>query len=255
MERNRRWIMWAAGLICGACFACGTGTPSIAEAAPLPCAPGTTNSYTALGSTGCTLGDKLVFGFIVQGDFPIVLDITPDVVSPLNPGLIFTGSPGPITESAGQLQAFKFQYAVQSLSGKLSIKDASATMQASQTGTGQVQILQGVCPGGVGDNCLTAPGNIPLTLIANGGQKITTAEVGFAQTSVVVEGTNLLVAGGSSGTATLSAFAQHFSQVPVQAVPEPGSLALFGSGLLGLAWFRRCCRRGETTDGAPTTKG
>ena len=58
---------------------------------PLPCARGTTNDYEALGSTGCVLGDKLLSSFLVQGDSSILLNVTPDVSSSLNPGLIFTG--------------------------------------------------------------------------------------------------------------------------------------------------------------------
>jgi hypothetical protein len=44
---------------------------------------------------------------------------------------------------------------------------------------------------------------------------------------------------GTDGTATLSAFAQHFSQVPAPTVPEPASLALLWSGLFTLVLFHR----------------
>jgi hypothetical protein len=124
-------------------------------------------------------------------------------------------------------------FSVANSSGAATIEDASLVQSSGGfTGTGSATVSEGL-------SLTQPPCSKPFTnlfTVDTSGTTVLGDQTMFTPTGLVTACKDLTVAGGTSGTASLSVIEDTFSQV----VPEPSTLILFGIGLVGFCfWMRR----------------
>jgi len=150
--------------------------------------------------------------------------------TPFNPGFLFNA---PWGVQAGQTQDSLIGFTVTVNPGGNLINDLSLYMfGAGVLGTGQVSVAETYCAGDTfADLCAKGTEGTLLTIL-NSGTSLLHASVTFNNpVSIVDVRKDIELLGGTNGSAALvSGVENQFSEVP-----EPGSLVLFGSGIVGLA--------------------
>ena len=150
-----------------------------------------------------------------------------------NPGFQFTGGWFASTSSGILSETSVIQYTDNSTSPitNLSLSIAGATW----TGTGAVLVTETACLGAMLPAC---SGGQEITLSVSdssvGSQLFDSANFAGVKEVDIAEG--IQVQAGTGGQATLSLLTNQFSEGPV---PEPASLVLFGTGVLGLGALLR----------------
>ena len=217
------------------------GVPAVhATILPAPCAPtASLQDYLNMGAGGCTIEDKIFSDFSysssAQGGATAIaasgITVTP-ITTPLDPGLQFQAN---WSASSGQVSDSSIGFTVTTLSGAALIEDASIVqLGGSVVGTGTANLGEGIC---VGFNCqnttftLNTLNTTDAALIKLGDHQI------FTPTGQVRATKDIGVAGNGSGFASVSLMSDQFSEIPQ--VPEPGTITLFGTGLLGCAAILR----------------
>jgi hypothetical protein len=194
-------------------------------------------SYNTYVGTSCGIDDKTFsnFTYSTSGTNPLpASSITVNPINtPLNPGFLFNA---PWGAQAGETQGSLIGFTVNVNPGGNLINDLSLYMfGAGVLGTGQVSVTETYCAGDTfADLCAHGTEGTLLTIL-NSGTSILHASASFGPVSVVDVMKDIELVGGSNGSAALVSGVQNqFSEVP-----EPGSLVLFGSGIVGLAGVLR----------------
>ena len=219
----------------------------IASAAPLCTGIGSTMAdYLALGSGGCTIGDKLFSNFTFNvtffgtgADVPAAdVSLAPVGAGTSNPGILFSSNavlvPG-ADPSALSYVDLGIGFTVSTVDGRNLIEDATLTLSSfAVSGTGRANIGETV-----------TPGSDPALLLAVDSSGPFVDHTLFTPTNTVSVLKDVIVSvlpseTVGSGTAQIFSFQENFSQIP-----EPIGSVLIGSGLLALGiWRRRVSRRG-----------
>lgn len=197
------------------------GLSSMATALPL-CSPASdVTSFTAGG--GCTVGNLQFSNFVYTavsgpGEGPTALTS----FSNIGGNVLLNLQPNQGNGTLAQNSILTFT--VTGLDASVLIIGTSS----SNGGNGSTSVHQVVCAGAIdgSGNCTPGPA---LQNITNAGGTATPTSLFAPQTTVNVW-RNVLTPAGTAVTA---------STFDVQSTPEPVALALVGSGLIGLALFRK----------------
>jgi hypothetical protein len=198
-------------------------------------APGTAYALY-MGGFSCVSGNLLFNGFDLQVNVPGSPDknnvfVTPELTTG-NEGFTFRGN------WAGNMDT-SLTFTVTALVG--SITDVHLTMTGGSFGTGSfANVSESICRDGMLETCVPPTGGTPGSLIVPNSMSPISDAIFFSGAHSVQVSKDISVFAGPNGGANISVVTNTYSQGDI---PEPLSLALFGSGLVALGLMRKRAKR------------
>ncbi len=224
---------------------------AIAGATPTACPTGTASIYTStVNSAGGCTEDGLLFSQFnympTSTGTAIALPASAVGISPLlnsaGDGLGFQIVGGFAATSGGESDAI-FQYEVSALNSSTSLTGISLGFNGTATGTGIANVSENYCAGGTSVPPTTCGGNLQnIRVQSTQGVNSLTASGNLGGVQSVTVSKDIQVNAGTNGTATISSVTNQFQTGAGgsgSSTPEPASLFLIGSGLLGLGAIRK----------------
>jgi len=194
------------------------------------CQTDTYDTYLGSGfSCGINSADFSNFTYSTSGTDhlpPSSITVNP-ITTPNNPGFLFN-APWGVTSGSSQDSILGF-----TITSSAPITDLTLRMFGAQVqGTGLVTVGEDYCLGDTfSDGCASGiEGNLSTFLSSSGSKLSDSATFSGVKEIDIKDSIELL--GGSNGFAVLSGVQNQFSQSGGGTVPEPGSILLFGSGVL-----------------------
>lgn len=223
--------MKKVALLCGLILSLCTF--SFSSPIPAACVSGALSSYESLGVTGCTVGNlvfsNFTFGSSAAGAGAILpvdtgISVTP-VSSTNNAGFIFDAALSP---TSGQSLDVTIDYVVRVLTGS-SITDSALSVEAHGNASADMtECLGGLLPACTGGKSVGLMASSSDLAVSNTFGAVSTVGAGLdinATNGGAISGEQVQFStDGSSGGST---------------APEPASLMLFGTGVLGVAFLLR----------------
>ena len=205
------------------------------------CQTTTMDHYLGPPPISCGIDDKTFSNFFYSSTGtggalaipPSGVEVNP-LDYPRNPGFLFTAAWG---VGSGETQDELLGFTVTVNPGGAPITDASlAILGAGFFGTGSVSVAETLCLGDLfSDNCAHGTTKSLFVFSNSAGTKLTD-QIDFSGVTEIDVRKDIELIGGANGTAALSGVQNNFSE---GTVPEPSSMVLFGSGVLGLAGVLR----------------
>jgi hypothetical protein len=223
-KRTVRKLTAAAGL--GASLLIGSSFVSSAWAGP--CAAGSVAQYTTPGFS-CTVGPLTFSNFVVVATMAGNGIVDDSAWNAFNPDTLVVGGHTEYGFSLGY-SAFATGIGVADISVKYDVSSSPGSMvDAYMAFTGGAS-----GPLGFSDMSETLSNGTTMTLIGPGATSTTFAAIDILQ--AIKDQTNTAFGAPGTSTAFASVLVDGFS---VTGVPEPGTIALFGAGLLAGGLFLR----------------
>lgn len=210
--------------------------PCAAAPLALPCV-GTEplSGLIALGSTGCTVGDKLFAGFSLTSSGTLaaldagLINVLTSTIPQGNEVLTLTSGLTAAGGVTGGTLTGILGYTVQTLSGAAALEDLTlgvGPLTSVGTGPNSATVTEYACAG-INVTCTAQNANFVLNAVPNG-----TDHAVFPPVTSLSVAKKITIDAAALNVVTLGSLTNEVSQVPGQ-VPEPSSLLLGGLGLLG----------------------